>query len=37
MVTFVELFGAMADGMRTLQLRQPSALLEPWQPAPAVW
>ena len=32
MVTSVALFGAMADGMRTFQLRQPSALSEPWQP-----
>ena len=35
MVTSVALFGAMADGMRTFQLRQPWALSEPWQPAPA--
>ena len=37
MVTSVALFGAMADGMRTLQLRQPSVLLELCQPALAVW
>lgn len=29
MVMVVELFGAMAEGTRTPQLRQPSALSEP--------
>ena len=35
MVTVVVEFGATVEGTRTPQLRQPSALLEPWQPAPA--
>ena len=35
MVTVVDEFGATVEGTRTPQLRQPSALSEPWQPAPA--